>query len=94
MFWQITPREAMVILEGADARDMTQMRLSQAMVWATAQLVAVGFHNPKNFPKFDKAFPGAKADREPQSDDAIFAAMDRWVAKTELVEASAPKGMD
>ena len=86
MFWQITPREAMVILEGADARDRTQMRMNQAMAWATAQLVMIGFHDPKKFPKFDKAFPDPAARRVTQAPDDIWAAMERWAEVARLIE--------
>lgn len=82
----------MVILEGADARDRTQMRLAQAMTWATAQLVMVGFHTPKKFPKFDKAFPDPAARRVVQSPDDIFAAMSTWAEVARITEENLEKG--
>jgi predicted oxidoreductase (fatty acid repression mutant protein) len=90
-FWQITPREVTVILEGADARDRTQMRISQAMAWATADLVRVAFHLPAKFPKFDKAFPDPTASREAQSPEDIWAAMVVWAESARLAEEAAGK---
>lgn len=80
-----------MILDGADARDRTQMRIGQAVAWATAQLVMVGFNNPKKFPKFDKAFPDPEARRVVQAPDDIWAAMDRWVAVSDLRDETQPK---
>lgn len=92
MFWAVTPREAMVILDGADARDRTQLRVMQAVAWATAQLVAVGFHRPKDFPKFDKAFPDRGAKRVAQNPDAIFATMASWAEATRITAQPQTKG--
>lgn len=80
-----------MILDGADARDRTQMRIGQAVAWATAQLVMTGFHDPKKFPKFDKAFPDPEARRVVQAPDEIWAAMERWVAVSNLREKQQSK---
>jgi hypothetical protein len=90
-FWQITPREAMVILDGADARDRTQMRMGQAIAWATAQLVMIGMNAPKKFPKFDKAFPDPEARRKIQSPDEMWAAMESWAQASKLAAETAMK---
>lgn len=80
-----------MILDGADARDRTQMRIGQAVAWATAQLVLIGYHNPKKFPKFDKAFPDPEARRVQQSPEEIWAAMERWVAVYDMIEEQQSK---
>ncbi len=85
-FWEITPREVMVILDGADARMERDLRLAQGMAYSTAVLVGIAFNNPKAFPKFDKVFrdkPAAKAVQEP---DAIFAAMSAWAEAAPLID--------
>ena len=91
MFWQITPREVAVILDGADARDRAMMRMNQAMAWSTAQLVAVGFNNPKDFPKFEKYFPDPEARRNPQSPDEIWEAMSTWAEVARITHENAAK---
>lgn len=76
-----------MILDGADARDRTQMRISQAVAWATAQLVMIGFNSPKKFPKFDKAFPDPTARRKIQTPDEMWAAMQAWADASRLAAA-------
>lgn len=80
-----------MILDGADARDRTRMRIGQAVAWATAQLVTKGFHEPGKFPKFDRAFPDPEARRVVQAPDEIWAAMERWVAVSDLREKQQTK---
>lgn len=81
-----------MILEGADTRDRTQLRISQAVAWATAQLVTIGFNKPDKFPRFEKAFPDPEAKRTPQSPDEIWQAMERWVAVSDLRDGQTQKG--
>lgn len=82
-----------MILEGADARDRTQMRMNQAMAWATAQLVMTGFHDPKKFPKFDKMFPDPEARRTVRDPDEIWVEMERWAAVAQMIEEQKMKGV-
>ena len=71
-----------MILEGADARAHSEMRIGQAMAHATAQLVAIAVNNPKKFPKFDAAFPDRN--QKPQTQEQMLAATRSWVGGLQI----------
>ena len=77
-FWAITPREVLVILDGADARARADLKTAQQLAYSTAVLISIASHNPKKFPKFDKVFPDLDARQKVQTPDAIYAAMIGW----------------
>lgn len=83
----ITPREVLVILDGADARDKTDLRIKQAIAYATAQLVAVAVNNPKKLPSFDKMFPDKSARKKVQDPEDIWSAMSAWAASEGLAKS-------
>ena len=68
----------LVILDGADARMRADLKAAQQLTYSGAVLMMIGAHNPKKFPKFDKAFPDAAAKPTAQSPDEIYAAMAGW----------------
>lgn len=76
-----------MILEGADARDKTDLRIQQALTYAGAQLIALAVNNPKKMPSFDKAFPDRSARKKAQDPDAIWAAMSAWAKSAELAKS-------
>ena len=82
-FWAITPREVLVILDGADARARADLKAAQQLAYSTAVLVGMATHNPKKFPKFDKVFPDLDAARRAQGPDEIYAAMIGWADAAE-----------
>lgn len=77
-FWVITPREVMVILDGADARARADLKTAQQLAYSSAVLMLIGTHNPKKFPKFNKVFADLDAPHKAQSPDDIAAAMISW----------------
>lgn len=85
-FWQITPREVVVILDGADARAKADLRNAQQIAYSTAVLVGVAINNGKKFPKFDKAFPDPDARHKAQGPDDIAMAMFSWVEDAAIAE--------
>lgn len=87
-FWEITPREVVVILEGADARANYDLKTAQQMAYSCAVLIAIATHNPRKFPTFDKVFPDPLAKAVAQTPDEIFSAMSGWV---EVVKTMDPQ---
>lgn len=77
LFWDITPREAGAILRGAEDLQWREMQAQQALAYSLAQLVKIGFHDPKRMPDFKKAFPGRNPVK-PQSEDDIMASLKMW----------------
>lgn len=91
LFWTITPREATVILDGADARARADLSIRQQLAYSTAVLIGTATHNPKNFPKFDKVFPAVGAPKKPQTDDEIYAAFAAWADAASAIQAPQPE---
>ena len=84
----------MVILDGADARALRDLRVQQQMAYSTAVLIGCAVNNPKRFPKFQKAFPDARAQRVRQDPDTIFALMECWARSAKVPKAEQDQGGD
>lgn len=76
-FWAVTPREAMVILDGADARAARELKIQQQLAYSTAVLIGTAVNAPKSFPRFHRVFPDPKA--KATTPEAMLAAMRSWV---------------
>ena len=70
-----------MVLRGAEDRQWREMRAQQAMTYSLAQLVKIGFHDPRRMPDFQKAFPWREPPK-PQTPDDILRAMRQWAATT------------
>jgi hypothetical protein len=80
-FWHLTLRHQSVIMRGAARGLKREFRQSESVAYALAKLVMIGFQNPKNFPEFDKVFPGrGKARRKtPMSPEQMTAQITAYV---------------
>lgn len=93
-FWQITPREVMVILDGADARARAALQTAQQLSYCGAVLTMIGTHNPKKFPKFEQAFAGPGARTKAQGPDEIYALMAGWADAAKTTEPMQTREMN
>ena len=80
LFWRSTPREAEIILHGAQDRDLAQLRMQQRLIYSQAILTAYAVNDPKKMPKFEAAFPDGRP-KQPMSPDQIMASMQQWSAR-------------
>jgi hypothetical protein len=85
-FWDVTPREAGVILKGIVDRERRQLRIQQGLVYSLAELMKFAVNDPNKMPKFDKVFPDPDRKQKAKSDDEIWAAMSAWADAMRLAE--------
>jgi hypothetical protein len=84
-FWDITPREAGVILDGARDREWREIRTQQHLVYSMAVLMSYAVNAPAKMPKFDRAFPD-RTPKPPQDPDEIYREMMAWVEAAQMKE--------
>lgn len=78
-FWDVTLREADVILRAAGEREHRQKRLADGRAYSLAQLISYSVNDPKRMPRFDKVFPDTSRKKQAQSAEEIHALMLDWV---------------
>lgn len=84
-FWDITLREAAVIMLAASEREARLKRIDDGRVYSLAYLVSFAVNDPKRMPKFEKVFPDGKP-KPAQSPDEIWAAMEAWCDMIQAAE--------
>jgi hypothetical protein len=63
-FWDLTPREALAVLRGGEAKRKAEFSVSRALNHHLAGLVAFAFHDPKNIPQFEAAAAPSEVARD------------------------------
>jgi hypothetical protein len=78
-FWNITPREMAVVMDGAVDREKRDAEARKQLTYMTGSLVRAAYH-AKRFPKYQQVFPERKRH---QTQDDMISAMRRW---TEVIK--------
>lgn len=77
-FWGITPREILIILGGAQKRQMADYRLRAGLAYSQARLIGIAINDPKKMPAFEKIFPDPDKPKREQSPEESLRAMRAW----------------
>jgi hypothetical protein len=79
-FWQITPREMEIIMDGAQEKISRDQLSLDRLSWHIGQLNAIGFHNPKAYPKYEKFIGKNPLGSDKDDQEKMKAAMQGWAS--------------
>ena len=83
-FWDITLREADVILRAAAERHHNLKVIEDGRVYSLAVLMSFAVNDPKNMPKMDKVFPSGRP-KKPKTPEQMVAALREWSATMDAI---------
>lgn len=58
LFWSLSAGEAEQMIAAINKNKLEVMKQEASIAWKLANLIAIGFNDPKNFPSMQKSFPG------------------------------------
>lgn len=70
LFWDVTPREAAVIMQARHDRIEADRRHDRQLTYVGARLASYAHHNPRKMPGYERVFPEP---RQAQSPEEIMA---------------------